>query len=753
MDSNSSDLNVSPADRDLWIRTVIGEAGNDPASIPAVASVIANRMKQTGQPAGQVVLAKGQFEPWQRRPGELLSYAPTSQPYQDAARAVDGIIAGKVVDPTKGATQFYAPAAQAALGRAPPAWDDGSGVQIGAHRFFGGQTVAQNGADDAGEALLQSYLKSPSKGSASPASATNAPPVDTEGEALLQTYLKPGAAAPAPVVPAGQPGSFPLGDPRNQGRIPVNLAPAIPAASAPMTAVDPTQPIGRNIGFAASQLGGYLAGQAAGVPNAIANDFRTSAALVPSWQVEGPTLPSFPSSDPQTWQAGGLLKTAAGLAGAVSSPLTGVVHQFVQDPVTQATGSPQAGENAALVANSLAGPLAGRFIGNTGNALANATFGGLDPETAALANLARTRYGIPVNAGQMASSPAIRFGASALNRLPLSGATGDIARQQAAFNDAVAGTIGEAGGGKLTPQIANAARQRIGDMFDTVAANTTIRADPQFFQDIHDTLNSARMVLPSSETEPLIRQTQNILEKIDPNTGSISGETYQALTRKGTPLDRLLESENPNIAHYASGLKDALDDALQRSASPDMQQMLTTAKYQWRNLMTLKPLVAKATTGDISPALLMGRVNQNTGNGLAFGQGGDLGNLARIGQRFLKEPPSSGTAERLGAMGMLTRVGGLAGAAAGAHEVGLLPGMTPEAMAASAIGIPSSLLAGRAIGSTLRSNWLANQIINRSLYRAAPSNALAGPLAAVSGLGGATSLFNEPVNALAPPNQ
>ena len=44
----------------------------------------------------------------------------------------------------------------------------------------------------------------------------------------------------------------------------------------------------------------------------------------------------------------------------------------------------------------------------------------------------------------------------------------------------------------------------------------------------------------------------------------------------------------------------------------------------------------------------MGRVTSNNAGKtrMARGVGGDLGELARIGQRFLKEPASSGTAER-----------------------------------------------------------------------------------------------------------
>jgi hypothetical protein len=132
-------LSLSPQDRDLMIRTVIGEANGD-ASAPAVAHVILNRARNNGQSVKDVVLAKGQFEPWSTRSSELLSYAPTDPAYKKAAQIVDAASTGAIPDPTNGATKFYAPKAQAALGRNPPKWDDGTGQQIGAHKFFGGST-------------------------------------------------------------------------------------------------------------------------------------------------------------------------------------------------------------------------------------------------------------------------------------------------------------------------------------------------------------------------------------------------------------------------------------------------------------------------------------------------------------------------------------------------------------------------------------------------------------------------------------
>lgn len=133
-------------DTDALVRTVWGEARNQsPQGRKAVAAVIRNRAKLSGQPISAVVQEPGQFEPWgdpQVRP-QLERLDPASDAYQAILADVEGDD-----DPTGGATHFYAPKAQAALGRKPPKWDDGTGADIGDHRFFklsyGGQPVPES---------------------------------------------------------------------------------------------------------------------------------------------------------------------------------------------------------------------------------------------------------------------------------------------------------------------------------------------------------------------------------------------------------------------------------------------------------------------------------------------------------------------------------------------------------------------------------------------------------------------------------
>lgn len=141
-------ITVTPRDRDLAIRTVLGEAANEPdEGQAAVAAVIRNRAQ--GGDLAKVILAPNQFEPWNTQQGRsrMFSYAPDSEPYKRAAAAVDRVF-GEGYDPTQGATHFFSPTAQAALGRQPPSWAQGEGQPIGRHTFYapeGRVQVAQAG--------------------------------------------------------------------------------------------------------------------------------------------------------------------------------------------------------------------------------------------------------------------------------------------------------------------------------------------------------------------------------------------------------------------------------------------------------------------------------------------------------------------------------------------------------------------------------------------------------------------------------
>lgn len=337
----------------------------------------------------------------------------------------------------------------------------------------------------------------------------------------------------------------------------------------------------------------------------------------------------------------------------------------------------------------------------------------IEPATASLANLARQTYGIPIRGGQISESPAINYLDSVLKSKYGSGYGASEAAQHAGFNRAVAETIGETAD-KLTPEVMANAKSRLGQNYEDIARATTLKIDEPLNQRFNDILAESGSVLRKEEHSIINKQVQGILDKVS-GSGEINGQQFQAMIKTGSPLDRATKSSDTNVKHYAGEIKSALLDAMNRHAPEDMQALLKQTNRQYKNMKTIEDLVEKSPTGDISPALLMGAVRKSYSN-MAYGGGGDIADLARIGQRFLKEPPQSGTAPRFSA-GQLLGLGGIGGGelAVAFHD---------PVLAAKLAAVAGTVGAGKAamnktIGSILRSDWYANRLINSALPQGA----------------------------------
>lgn len=394
--------------------------------------------------------------------------------------------------------------------------------------------------------------------------------------------------------------------------------------------------------------------------------------------------------------AGSLLEKAG--YGALTGGLINGADSYVR------TGNTKDAINDAVVGGTIGAalPTVSRGLGIAGRSL----FGSADGAVQSLVQKANG-MGIPIPFAQTSESPFVRKLSQMAGSLPGSGMGALSGEQQSAFNKAIANQFGESAD-RITPDVMSRAKSRIGNDFDSVAANSTIKFDPHLAGDLSGILHEADSVMDDSKLKVLHKQVGNILDKVT-GAGEIEGDAYQGLTRKGTPLDRAMNDADSNVKHYAGKIRESLDDALERHAPPEMLQKLLGARSQYKAMKTVEDLVEKSPTGDVSAPLLMNLVRNSYGN-MAYGGGGKMADLARIGQRFIKAPADSGTPTGMLALKLLGQAGlGLGGGAIAGYN----SGYDPVSMAKGAALLPATVLGARGITTLLNRPAAVGSLLNR----------------------------------------
>lgn len=333
----------------------------------------------------------------------------------------------------------------------------------------------------------------------------------------------------------------------------------------------------------------------------------------------------------------------------------------------------------------------------------------LDATTKALAAKAE-QFGIQLPTAALTDSKAVKLVSSVLDKLPFSGAGARTKAQQTGLNQAVASTIGETAD-RITPEVAQAARSRLNRTFEDLTGRNDLTLDNDALQRLSDIAHEAKQIGTSDVARAVESITDEALSKS--NNGVIAGKAYQALDRKlGRTVAMTSDGEK---RHYFGQVREALRDAMDGSISEADSAAWQTAREQWWALKTIEPLIEKAPTGNISPSLLLGAVRANTTH-MAYGSGGKLADLGRIGQQFLKDTvPDSGTASRLLVQDSLK-------AAAGAG-VGTATGVSLPAVAGTlALGRGANALLNSRAARAYMQNGLgdAAQPIAAALGNAAP---------------------------------
>lgn len=316
---------------------------------------------------------------------------------------------------------------------------------------------------------------------------------------------------------------------------------------------------------------------------------------------------------------------------------------------------------AALRTGEGAANIAGKGARAVGQQAAKA-LPAVEPETAALARDAHA-MGFRLTPDQVLGNKYGKAIGEAAANVPLSGS--NLKYNRDVFTQNVAKLAGVEGD-KLTRKAFGDATKKVGSGIGELNQKYDLPIDKSFVPQLR---TAARGQSP--EVANAVNYFADRVAKATQGN-NLNGTTFR---RINTELgNRIRSTGNGDLKYALSDIQDKLLDLQQAQMNPADKAQLQTLRRQYATQRTIEPLIAKSPTGDITPSSLLGAITSTKAGKAAAARGsaGDLGKLADIGQKFLKEQPSSGTAERMFAQGIPAALGGLVGAgAAGAPGAAL----------------------------------------------------------------------------------
>jgi hypothetical protein len=325
----------------------------------------------------------------------------------------------------------------------------------------------------------------------------------------------------------------------------------------------------------------------------------------------------------------------------------------------------------------------------------------LSPEQQRLAGVLQ-EAGVPLSAGQATGNKNLQFIENQTAKLPF----GDLISasptegQRPAFVRAAlkeAGVNAEA----ATPEVLSEAHNKIGSTIGDIAKEHTVQFDPQYTKDIYGVVSEYGKNLKPDQRQ-IVDAYLSDLKK----TSNLSGEDYQKIRSQ---MGRRIRAENgvsgdKELQGALIGIQSALDDAAERSmiraGKPSDASSIGQARQQYANLLTIEDAVARSgeagAKGEIQGSALAAAAKAALGKRQYVRGAGDLNDLARAGDAFLRPLPDSGTAQRMAWPAYGTLIAG------GLHYGGPF-GAVAAAAAPTAAGV--------AINSPLAQAYFRNQLL------------------------------------------
>ncbi len=260
---------------------------------------------------------------------------------------------------------------------------------------------------------------------------------------------------------------------------------------------------------------------------------------------------------------------------------------------------------------------------------------------------------IPINLHQLTDNPAVRLAGELAETIPGSGSKRQQRRE--AFTGGLVRAIDpESKETALTPDVFAQLQDKAGEAIGGIMDRYEVPRET--FGDLGN--------LTNKQTPDIAKVVTDYIGDLDKiaaeNNGVVPGTTLRKLRTQAQ--QQIRNTPNGDLRTALNNFVNRLDKALGEVASEGDLPALADARRRYAISVTLEPLVAKSSDGIINPQSLMAAVTGTKAGKrrMARGNAGELGEYARIGQEFLKDVKSSGTAERGLVWSALTDVGELA---------------------------------------------------------------------------------------------
>lgn len=361
----------------------------------------------------------------------------------------------------------------------------------------------------------------------------------------------------------------------------------------------------------------------------------------------------------------GLARLAPAIAsGGISAPganlLTRAAGGAITGGATAGLVNPEDAGLGAMIGGAMPG--AAVAAGKVGQAIGRQ----LKP-SAEVAPLARRamEMGAPLGVADVAEGKFTKAVRSVLNDAPMTGGIGAAQNEakQKWFNRAV-GEVFDAADDKLTPQVMDAAKKKMGAEFDRIWGSNNLIVDDKLMASLSKTRANA-MMLPKGERA-------RIVSMLDDLEGQIAQAPDGSIVIPGDVANRYQSTIRKTAESAQSFLKDELTrlrgdmlSAFNRSVSPEDAAALALNQKKYKAFKTVEPLLAKGEAGvagreagDVPAALLPNAVMSSYKSNVA---GSPLAELSRIGSKFIvdRTPQTGGSAR---AMIQNSAIGGALGA-------------------------------------------------------------------------------------------